>query len=159
MSHWIIGIDPGKSGGMALVGPNLASILSFTTSTEKDRFKWMSGIDPKKTFAYIEKVQAMRGKDDGRKQGVSSAFAFGQEYGFLRGCLVAADIPFEELAPVKWQRPFGLIRSRKSETDTQKKNRHKAKAQQLFPGIKVTHAIADALLIAEYGRRLRGGTL
>jgi hypothetical protein len=29
----------------------------------------------------------------------------------------------------------------------------KRKAQELFPGIKVTHAIADALLIAEYNRR------
>jgi len=30
----------------------------------------------------------------------------------------------------------------------------KRKAQELFPAIKITHAIADALLIAEYGRRM-----
>jgi hypothetical protein len=34
------------------------------------------------------------------------------------------------------------------------KNITKRKAQELFPEIKITHAIADSLLIAEYGRRL-----
>jgi hypothetical protein len=33
------------------------------------------------------------------------------------------------------------------------KNVTKTRAAQLFPGVKMTHAIADALLIAEYGRR------
>ncbi len=33
------------------------------------------------------------------------------------------------------------------------KNVTKRKAQELFPEIKVTHAIADALLIGEYARR------
>jgi hypothetical protein len=35
------------------------------------------------------------------------------------------------------------------------KNVTKSRAQELFPEVKVTHAIADALLIAEYGRRIR----
>jgi hypothetical protein len=34
------------------------------------------------------------------------------------------------------------------------KNITKRKAQELFPEIKITHAIADSLLIAEYGRRV-----
>jgi len=34
------------------------------------------------------------------------------------------------------------------------KNVSKRKAQELFPSMKVTHASADALLIAEYGRRM-----
>jgi hypothetical protein len=33
------------------------------------------------------------------------------------------------------------------------KNVSKSRAQELFPSIKVTHAIADALLIAEHNRR------
>ena len=35
------------------------------------------------------------------------------------------------------------------------KNVTKSRAQELFPELKITHAIADALLIAEYGRRVR----
>ena len=47
---------------------------------------------------------------------------------------------------------FGL-KKKPSETKKQKGNRCKARAQELFRLIKITHAIADALLIAEYGRR------
>ncbi len=81
-------------------------------------------------------------------------FSFGRNYGFLRGCLHCLKIPFEEVTPAKWQREFSLLRTDKAETNTAKKNRHKAKAQQLFPDTNVTHAIADALLIAEYGLRV-----
>ena len=34
------------------------------------------------------------------------------------------------------------------------KNVTKRRAQELFPGARVTHAVADALLLAEYCRRL-----
>jgi hypothetical protein len=33
------------------------------------------------------------------------------------------------------------------------KNVSKRKAQELFPQLKITHATADALLLAEFGRR------
>ena len=65
--------------------------------------------------------------------------------------MTAAGIRWEYVTPQKWQREFGLILPKLSNTD--KKNRHKAVAQQLFPDVKITHAIADALLIAEYCRR------
>lgn len=37
------------------------------------------------------------------------------------------------------------------------KNITKQRAQQLFPSAKVTHKIADALLLAEYCRRVHRG--
>jgi len=154
MSKWIIGIDPGNSGAMALIkgDSGLRDTAKLSTATEADiaailmRWKADGAYASAPLFAYLERVHAMP------KQGVASTFKFGQSYGFLRGCLVAVGIPFEEVTPAKWQRALGCL----SKGD---KNVTKAKAQQLFPGIKVTHAIADALLIAEYGRRLRGGTL
>lgn len=54
--------------------------------------------------------------------------------------------------PGVWQKPFRLPTQKKA-GNTAKKNTHKARAQELFPGLKITHAVADALLIAEYGRR------
>ena len=62
--------------------------------------------------------------------------------------LIAAGIPFETVTPAKWQGAMGC----RTKGD---KNVTKRKAQDLFPGVKVTHAIADALLIAEWGRRQR----
>jgi crossover junction endodeoxyribonuclease RuvC len=147
MSEWIIGIDPGKSGGIAAISDTgeVASVAKLA-QTERDIGQALEDMSAAAGFAYIERVSSSP------QMGVKSAFTFGQSYGFLRGCLYAAGIPFEEVAPAKWQRSMGCL----SKGD---KNVTKAKAQQLFPGIKVTHAIADALLIAEYGRRLRGGTL
>jgi len=90
---------------------------------------------------YLERVHTMPG------QGVASSGKFMMHYGFLRGVLVALGIPFEEVSPLKWQRALGCL----SGGD---KNVTKQKAQQLFPHLTITHATADALLIAEYGRRL-----
>lgn len=153
MSEWIIGIDPGKSGGIALLGPSgyheSEALNKLTEADLADTLrKWSvaAAFEQVRVIAHVERVHSMP------KQGVSSTFTFGQSYGFLRGCLHAISIPFEEVTPAKWQRAMGCL----SKGD---KNITKAKAQQLFPGIKITHAIADALLIAEYGRRLRGGML
>jgi hypothetical protein len=58
--------------------------------------------------------------------------------------------------PNAWQRALGVAYPPGS-TDTEKKNITKRRAQQLFPAFTpITHAIADALLIAEYCRRVRG---
>jgi hypothetical protein len=65
--------------------------------------------------------------------------------------LTAADVPFDEVLPVKWQTVMGC----RSGGD---KNITKARAQQLFPHVKVTHAIADALLLAEFCRRAQWGS-
>lgn len=142
----IIGIDPGKSGGIAILYPDIAPIVTKLDCTETDVRSWLMGNMEGKCFGYIESVHSMP------KQGVASSFKFGQSYGFLRGLLVGIGIPFEEVTPQKWQKAMGCM----TKGD---KNVTKSKAQQLFPGVNVTHAIADALLIAEYGRRLRCGEL
>ena len=91
-------------------------------------------------FAVIEKVHSMP------KQGVASSFTFGQNYGGLRMALAALKIRREHVTPQKWQKEMGCM----TKGD---KNVSKRRAQELFPKIKVTHAIADCLLIAEYARR------
>lgn len=140
MTHTIMGIDPGKNGGIAIRTNDETFVLSMSNKTEMDIREWMVD-QPRPTMCYIEKVHSMPG------QGVKSMFSFGQNYGFLRGILITRGIPFEEVRPAVWQ---GVL-SCKTKGD---KNITKAKAQQLFPDIKVTHAIADALLIAEYGWRV-----
>ena len=78
--------------------------------------------------------------------GVKSAFTFGQGFGHIEMALTAAGIPFERVSPQKWQKAMGCL----TKGD---KNVSKRRAQELFPHLKVTHATADALLIAAYGRR------
>ena len=145
----IIGVDPGKQGGLAWFQETMEAMKMPATETDLSdllkHLKWARG-----SHAYLEKVHAMPG------QGVTSMFTFGQGYGFLRGCLIAHGIPFDDVTPQRWQKSFSLKR-KKDEPPTAWKNRIKAKAQQLFPHLKVTLMTADALLICEYGRRLRAG--
>lgn len=143
-----LGIDPGASGGIAIIGGSYADAVPVP-DTERDLWEKIRAVSVVRDatgsggrfFAIIERVHSMP------KQGVASSFKFGQSYGFLRGLLVASGIPFEEVAPQKWQKELGCL----SRGD---KNVTKARAQQLFPGLKITHATADALLLAEYARRL-----
>jgi crossover junction endodeoxyribonuclease RuvC len=134
-----IGIDPGKSGGIAVLSDNTSKAFPMP-ETERDISSLFQSLFHPHTFAIIEKVHSAP------QQGVASVFTFGANYGFLRGCLCALGFAFDEVRPIEWQTKLNC----KTGGD---KNVTKAKAQQLFPGIKVTHAIADALLIAEYNRR------
>jgi len=136
-----IGIDPGKSGGMAVIESN-GEVFAWPFKNETECGIWEIIYDNscQRVVAMLEQVHAMP------KQGVSSSFNFGMSYGALRMALIAAEIPFETVTPGKWQRVLGCL----SKGD---KNVTKAKAQELFPSVKVTHAVADALLLAEYCRR------
>ena len=139
---FFIGIDPGTSGGAALLDAAGQYIDAF-------KFKDMTDHDIAEAFrewagfgdiqCIIEKVHSMP------KQGVKSTFTFGRNFGFLVGCLTALKIPFDFVTPNKWQTALQC----QTKGD---KNVTKAKAQRLFPTLKITHALADALLIAVYCR-------
>lgn len=133
----LIGIDPGKSGGIAWLQDGICS-ASKMPDTEKDVHSLFRriGCGP----CIIEKVHSMPG------QGVKSMFTFGQNYGFLRGCLISMGVSFDEITPQTWQKALGCW-------SKGNKNITKAKAQQLYPSMTITHATADALLILEYLRR------
>ena len=95
---------------------------------------------PYQIKAYIEQVSSSP------QMGVVSAFSFGRGYGNLEMALTAARIPFERVRPQVWQKALGCM----TKGD---KNVSKRKAQELFPAIKCTHSVSDALLIAYYGTK------
>ena len=148
MSILYLGIDPGKSGAICSVDVyGNPEVITKASETNRDMWKAISDIAiVHKCRAVIEQVSAMP------NQGVASTFRFGESFGVLLGLLTAAEIPFERVRPSLWCKEFGLKR-KQGESGTEWKNRHKQLAQELFPGIATTHAIADALLIAEYCRR------
>ena len=138
-----LGIDPGKSGGLALL--DAAGDVVWCTkmpATEADLLTLL-GVTGRQRFvahAMVEHVHASP------QMGVVSAFTFGKGYGALLMALTAAQIPFDEVSPRKWQGALQCL----TKGD---KNVSKRRAQQLFPGLTITHATADALLIAEFCRR------
>jgi hypothetical protein len=152
-----IGIDPGgTTGGIAWIDPDMVGARKMP-ATEADLWELVLSLqhtaDPTmKVRVLLEQVHSMP------KQGVASTFKFGVNYGLLQGVLAASGASWEFITPRKWQKVFQLVFPKSlGLSDTEKKNRHKATAQRLFPkkttGITVTHAVADALLIAEYLRR------
>ena len=145
------GIDPGLSGGAVCLAEDRSLpplLFPFAKKTTWDINDFLQEVDP--TFHLIEKVAGSTGGIQGRTSG-RSMFTFGWNTGFLYGLLV--EVKLAEVLPTKWQKEFGLIRTNKKEKDGDKKRRHAAKAQKLFPNQKVTQQIADALLIATYCRR------
>lgn len=138
-----LGIDPGISGGIAAITDSRQVIYAQAFSTiwdMRDLLERKSQEIDAKAVAIIERVHSMP------KQGVASTFKFGENFGEWQGLLAGRYIPFEFATPAKWQKDLGCL----SHGD---KNVTKARAQQIFPQIRVTHAIADALLLAEYCRR------
>jgi len=142
-----LGVDPGKSGAIAAIDEAGRFVGCVKLKeTEQDIWTWVLktcgvGNGSAGHFAALERVSAMP------RQGVASTFKFGQSYGFCRGMLTANRISFEEVSPVKW---MTVMRCRTGGD----KNITKAAAQRMFPAVKITHANADALLLAEYARRL-----
>lgn len=136
-----IGIDPGKSGSIAFINKD----NYWTVKLSEPLADVIELLQDAKAFgpclAIIEQVHSSP------QMGVKSAFTFGQSFGQLEGMLTALKIPFDRVRPQVWQKAMSCM----SKGD---KNVTKRKAQELFPDIKITHANADALLIAEYNRRL-----
>ena len=143
-----IGIDPGKNGGIAFIGKQNYSIIPY--SDEKLLYTCKT-VKNSNVICYLEQVHAMP------KQGVSSTFNFGVNYGFIQGVLKAYGIPYELVTPQKWKKEFSC---------TSDKNTSIEVCKRLFPNVnlkatdrcKKDHdGIAEALLIAEYGRRHYNG--
>ena len=144
-----IGIDPGKNGGIAKINTDTGFVKTVTFSEESliSELEGYFMFDKSPLRCVLEKVNAMPG------QGVVSMFNFGQNYGFIQGVLKAYSIPYELVPPQKWKKEFSC---------TSDKNTSIEVCKRLFPNVnlkatercKKDHdGIAEALLIAEYGRR------
>ena len=142
-----MGIDPGKSGGWAVLR---ADGMLYAVGKNCDTVALRDLLDFRDTRIMIEKVWSSP------RMGVVGAFSFGESFGFLQGLLFGRYHEPHIVTPKTWQREMGLIKSGRTlgDGDTDKKNANKAMAEKLFPGKKITHAWADALLIAEYCRRV-----
>lgn len=151
-----IGIDPGVSGGIAWTskdGPGAEPM----PDTDRGILDLLSG-HARDAVAVLEFVRSSP------QMGVASAFTFGAGYGGLKMALSALGIPYIEVAPLKWQKALGCVSppkpsraflTAKERSARQREHKHqvKALAEQLFPGLPVTLATADALLLAAFCAR------
>ena len=141
-----IGCDPGVSGAVACVFESGRIAWQGNDVTYHDMAAWIRDLVANHyCFAIVENVHSMP------KQGVASSFNFGKSFGVLIGLLTALDVPHEFVTPQAWQ---AVLKCRSGGD----KNVTKAAAQRLWPSMKITHRCADALLLAEFCRRVRSVT-
>jgi len=162
----IIGIDPGLDGALACLSnrPNVLSAQARPMPTLKSS-KSKREIDEREVVQYlerrrdaiehvfIEKVSAMPG------QGVTSCFTFGCGWGIVRGICSALHLPYTLVHPATWKKAMCAGLSKGKDVSI-------IVAKRLWPDTdlrassrcKTDHdGMADALCIAEYGRRILKG--
>ena len=140
-----IGIDPGKSGALALLTEDgQCTVVPFHESAYTAILKAASGPS---SVCCLEKVGAMPG------QGVVSMFNFGHNLGYIEGLLQAFDIPYQLVPPQTWKKEFCV---------TSDKNTSIEVCRKLFPHVcllptarsrKPSDGMAEAMLMAEYAWR------
>jgi len=143
---WIMGIDPGFSGGLAVLRPDgsVVAVEPFPSDEVGSARLIRSMADRAREqeatlVAFLESVNAHKGWQ------AAGAFTFGRSVGAIRATLALEGIPTVEAAPSRWMRALGCLTSGQKSVTLRK-------AQQRFPKAAVTHRTADALLLAEYGR-------
>ena len=142
-----IGIDPGRSGGIACITSEELFAIKCPDTVADMNHKLEAIVNLAnhtgyRVYGIIEAVHSMP------KQGVRSVFTFGKNYGEWLGLLAGNRIPYLQVTPQKWMKFFGSMPKDKKD----RKNHIKHLAQQRYPHNKITLATSDAVLLAEYCR-------
>lgn len=170
-----IGIDPGKSGALAIMNisknsdmeqltvkiPNNLAFVKplYSTQINVMLFNAHDYTKALRDVAYlrdageqvapvcVEKVGAMP------NQGVVSMFSFGHNLGFIEGLLSAFNLSYQLVPPSVWKKEYSLNSDKTKSIEI---------CQKLFPDVsllptprckKCHDGMAEALLMAEYARR------
>ena len=156
MTSFVIGVDPGALGAIAILEDNgkLIQVMDMPTvdvviagKTKKRVSPELLAADLKMyadqgAVAWVEQVNALP------KQGVTSVFAFGQAFGVVLGVLAGLQIPTQTVTPMKWKKGMALNAS---------KDGSRIKATQLWPAMAgdfkrvMDDGRAESALIAYWG--------
>ena len=151
----VIGIDPGLSGGIAILQEKrVLGLFDMPVMSEGKKNKRQlnsaqlvnilkENIETKDEIAVVvEQVNAMPG------QGVTSMFNFGQTFGAIKGVCAALKLPIFFVRPSKWKKHFELINSSKDASRTKVIEMYPSLSNQLSKKKDVNKS--DAILIARF---------
>lgn len=161
MSDFILGIDPGLSGGIVFFKPGEMHafdmpVVSYKLKNKKTRRE----IDVYRLARILKKYPAQYcfleliwGR--GGKGSQASEFTFGEAYGMLKATIALCGIPYELVTPQAWKKHYNISKD--------KEEAHKL-ASKIFPGhadlwpLKKHDGRAEAALIANYGLNMQNLT-
>ncbi len=144
--------DPGVTGGWAVINDQADLVESAPFSSWKNIHSILKDLNSHDKLCFaLEHVHAMP------KQGVSSTFSFGANYGGWQALLEILELSYILVTPQKWQKailgsfPKGESKKRAFEYLTRR-----------YPAtkfLKGDHGVVDALCIALYLRKEKTGLL
>ena len=141
-----IGIDPGKSGGIAVITDKTVQTHNCPRTVEEMATLisiCLNDVAAYRTKVLLEKVWAF--PTDGK----AGLFTFGENYGQWQGILASHELEPVLVTPKMWQSHFDIKKGLKKEV---RKRILKQMARDKCPSTKkITLKTADALLIAIYG--------
>ena len=157
MTKIFIGIDPGKSGGIATINTTLDTIEitpMILSGKDVDALKiaeWIihnTGFPEGNSIACIEKVHAMPG------QGVTSMFKFGFVTGVMHGIIRTLGIPLHLVTPQAWKKEIlaGTPKDKEAAIDFCRRIYPQVNLLATERSRKPHSGIADALCIARYAK-------
>jgi Holliday junction resolvasome RuvABC endonuclease subunit len=146
----LLGIDPGRNGGIALLDADRASAFYTVQTwpmpaTTRELHDLIAGL-PLIKLAMLEKPFFPK------MIGTKNVARIAEAYGVLKGALAWRDIPFREVTPSEWKKSLNVP------TD---KTAARQRASEFFPdnadqwALKREDGRAEAALIAWYGMRFR----
>lgn len=97
MPKYFCGIDPGQSGGYAVLREDSSIVHTENFSSFKYHNSQIASLDGDVLFL-LEKVHAMP------RQGVSSMFTFGSNFGGWKALLEISELPYILVPPQTWQK-------------------------------------------------------
>ena len=154
MNHLYIGVDPGAKGGIAYIyvrpWKNESNAIkcpgsptSMADSVRRILHDFtMDGGTLRNTFVGIERVHSMPGQ--------KGMFKFGTNFGMWLGVFGANNIEPMLITPQTWQTMYRKDGLTAGMEGTERRNKKKSIAQDIFKHLKVTQLTSDALLIANY---------
>jgi len=105
---FVLGLDPGKGGGVAIVGAKLCAaapmpVMEVGSKWEVDVARLIEWFESVVTDRRAVNLAAIEQVSSRPKQGVVSTFSFGQCYGELIGAMKALDILVNRVPPQTWK--------------------------------------------------------
>lgn len=153
----VLGVDPGISGGIALVdsvsGDVMQTWLMPLVDVTRPNGKKKRRLDAQGLYriirearperAYVELVHASPG------MGVVSAFSFGHGAGVIDAVIDVAKVPMQRVSPNWWKQRMGVTRDK---AETQEAATRIFGTDKYWP-LRKHNGLAEAALIALWGAR------
>lgn len=116
---YVMGIDPGNKGAVAILTAEgeLVEVWDMPTlevkvgKATKTRISAQLLAHELRNWDNVLRCH-MEAVSSSPQMGVSSAFAFGEGFGVVKGVLAALQIPLVLVPPAKWKRDMGLNQSK-----------------------------------------------